>query len=66
LLHHLGTFIAISPNREDQKRGVVKLKDDPNQMGTQITLIARIALHLSYSDLTTPIKMVLVGKKLTP
>ena len=50
-------FIAISPNREDQKRGVVKLKDDPNQMGTQITLIARIALHLSYSDLTTPILM---------
>jgi hypothetical protein len=48
-------FIAISPNREDQKRGVVKLKDDPNQMGTQITLIARIALNLSYSDLTTPL-----------
>jgi hypothetical protein len=34
--------------------------------GTEITLIVRIALHLSYSDLTTPIKMVLVGKKLTP
>jgi hypothetical protein len=30
------------------------LKDDPNQLGTEITLIARIALHLSYSDLTTP------------
>jgi hypothetical protein len=37
-----------------KKYGVVKLKDDPNQLGTQITLIARIALHLSYSDLTTP------------
>jgi hypothetical protein len=37
--------------------GVVKLKDDPNQLGTEITLIARIALHLSYSDLTTPILM---------
>jgi hypothetical protein len=35
--------------------GVVKLKDAPNQLGTEITLIARIALHLSYSDLTTPI-----------
>ncbi|MDJ0672570.1 MAG: hypothetical protein PX636_16660, partial [Microcystis sp. M53598_WE2] len=35
-------------------KGVVKLKDDPNQLGTEITLIARIALHLSYSDLTTP------------
>jgi hypothetical protein len=34
--------------------GVVKLKDAPNQLGTEITLIARIALHLSYSDLTTP------------
>ena len=34
--------------------GVVKLKDDPNQLGTEITLIARIAWHLSYSDLTTP------------
>jgi hypothetical protein len=34
--------------------GVVKLKDDPNQPGTEITLIARIAWHLSYSDLTTP------------
>ncbi len=51
----LVNFIAIFPSREDQKRGVVKLKDDPNQMGTQITLIARIALHLSYSDLTTPL-----------
>jgi hypothetical protein len=48
-------FIAISPSREDQKRGVVKLKDEPNQMRTQITLIARIAFHLSYSDLTTPL-----------
>jgi len=37
-----------------KRYGVVKLKDDPNQLGTQITLIARIALHLSYSDLTTP------------
>ena len=36
--------------------GVVKSKDDPNQLGTEITLIARIALHLSYSDLTTPFK----------
>jgi len=25
------------------------LKDDPNEPGTEITLIARIALHLSYS-----------------
>jgi hypothetical protein len=25
--------------------------------GTEITLIARIALHLSYSDLTTPKKV---------
>jgi len=25
-----------------------------DQIGTEITLIARIALHLSYSDLTTP------------
>ncbi|GBE75643.1 hypothetical protein myaer87_28700 [Microcystis aeruginosa NIES-87] len=39
-----------------EKKGVVKLKDDPNQLGTQITLIARIALHLSHSDLTTPKK----------
>ncbi|MBE8995078.1 hypothetical protein [Microcystis aeruginosa] len=37
-----------------QIKGVVKSKDDPNQLGTEITLIARIALHLSYSDLTTP------------
>jgi hypothetical protein len=37
-----------------KRYGVVKLKDDPNQLGTEITLIARIALHLSYSDLTTP------------
>jgi hypothetical protein len=36
-----------------RKKGVVKLKDDRNQLGTEITLIARIALHLSYSDLTT-------------
>ena len=34
--------------------GVVKLKDDLNQLGTEITWTARIALHLSYSDLTTP------------
>ncbi|MBE8996182.1 hypothetical protein [Microcystis aeruginosa] len=37
--------------------GVVKSKDDPNQLGTEITLIARIALHLSYSDLTTPARL---------
>jgi len=37
--------------------GVVKLKDAPNQLGTEITLIARIALHLSYSNLTTPQKL---------
>jgi hypothetical protein len=55
--------------------GVVKLKDDPNQLGTEITFtcpeptcpepsrrgrrVARIAWHLSYSDLTTPTLFVL-------
>ncbi|WP_170915557.1 hypothetical protein RVR34_02285 [Microcystis aeruginosa FBCC-A68] len=53
------SFIALikfNINAIFSKNGVVKLKDDPNQLGTEITLIAGIALHLSYSDLTTPKK----------
>jgi hypothetical protein len=47
-------YRTILSNEEPKNLGVVKLKDNPNQPGTQITLIARITLHLSYSDLTTP------------